>query len=221
MTTLTANLADRPRMSTFNQATLSLYWFGTSVLWTVVLITTLPSQALLIGGDSVKGLTLGVVLFVGAFVSMLVAPIFGAISDRTVTRFGRRRPWIVIGTVMSLFGLLGLAYLPRANDLSSLPFYILAFMWVEFWNNVATAPYSALIPDVVPADQRGSAFRLVWLDEHSGCVCRRTGTLSLYHERRNEYYGLVLFCRRRLAIWHVGHRHLCQRTKSDQASTAL
>ena len=30
-------------------------------------------------------------------------------------------------------------------------------MWVEFWNNVATAPYSALIPDVVPADQRGSA----------------------------------------------------------------
>lgn len=157
MTTLAASLAEKPRMSTFSQATLSLYWFGTSVLWTVVLITTLPSQALYIGGDSVKGLTLGVVLFVGAFVSMVVAPIFGALSDRTITRFGRRRPWIVVGTLMSLFGLLGLAYIPRPNDLSVLPFYIFAFMWVEFWNNVATAPYSALIPDVVPKEQRGSA----------------------------------------------------------------
>ncbi len=43
------------------------------------------------------------------------------------------------------------------NDLSSLPLFILAFMWVEFWNNVATAPYAALIPDIVPAEQRGSA----------------------------------------------------------------
>ena len=30
-------------------------------------------------------------------------------------------------------------------------------MWVEFWNNVATAPFSALIPDMVPKEQRGSA----------------------------------------------------------------
>ncbi len=136
---------------------LSLYWFATSVLWTAVLITTLPSQAYTIGGDAVKGGTLGVILLIGAFVSMVVAPLFGAISDRTITRWGRRRPWLVLGTLLSLIGLVGLAYFPRANDLSSLPLFIVAFVWVEFWNNVATAPYAALIPDIVPAEQRGSA----------------------------------------------------------------
>ncbi len=156
MTTLSAT-TERPRMSTFSQAMLSLFWFGSGVLWTVVLITTLPAQANMIGGEAVKGTTLGIVLLLGAFVSMVVAPVFGALSDRIVTRFGRRRPWIVIGTLMNILGLFGLAYFPRANDMSSLPLYIFAFMWVEFWNNVATAPYSALIPDVVPKDQRGSA----------------------------------------------------------------
>ncbi len=157
MTTLAAAAAARPRLTTFNLAMLSLFWFGVGMHWTVILITNLPAQANLIGGEAVKGQTLGLVLLVGAGVSMVVAPVFGALSDRFVTPFGRRRPWIVVGTVMNVVGLLGLAYFPKPNDLSSLPLYILAFMWVEFWNNVATAPYSALIPDVVPPEQRGSA----------------------------------------------------------------
>ncbi|MBI3360396.1 MAG: MFS transporter [Chloroflexi bacterium] len=147
----------RPRMSHLQQAMLSLYWFGTNMHWTAILLITLPKQAFLIGGDAVKGQTLGVVLLIGAFVSMIVAPLFGALSDRITTSFGRRRPWIVAGTVMNIVGLYGLAFFPREGDLSSLPLYIVAFMWVEFWNNVATAPFSALIPDVVPKDQRGSA----------------------------------------------------------------
>lgn len=147
----------QPRMSHLRQALLSLYWFGTNAHWAAILLITLPKQAFLIGGDSVKGQTLGTVLLIGAFVSMVVAPLFGALSDRISTRWGRRRPWIVVGTLMNVVGIFGLIYFPRANDISSLPLFILAFMWVEFWNNVATAPFSALIPDVVPADQRGSA----------------------------------------------------------------
>ncbi|MBX7213157.1 MAG: MFS transporter [Thermoflexales bacterium] len=149
--------APRPRLSAFRQAMLSVFWFGTNAHWTAILITTLPAQALRIGGDEVKGRTLSVVLAIGALVSMLVAPVFGALSDRIVTRWGRRMPWVVLGTLMNIVGLFGLAHFPRDNDLSSLPLYIAAFMWVEFWNNVATAPFSALIPDVVPKEQRGSA----------------------------------------------------------------
>ena len=147
----------QPRMSHLRQALLSLYWFGTNAHWAAILLITLPKQAFLIGGDAVKGQTLGTVLLIGAFVSMIVAPLFGALSDRITTRWGRRRPWIVIGTLMNVVGIFGLIYFPRPNDMSSLPLFIVAFMWVEFWNNVATAPFSALIPDIVPPDQRGSA----------------------------------------------------------------
>ncbi|HEX2697930.1 MAG TPA: MFS transporter, partial [Anaerolineales bacterium] len=111
----------QPRLSHLQQALLSLYWFGTNAQWTAILLITLPKQAFLIGGDAVKGQTLGTVLLIGAFVSMVVAPLFGALSDRIKTPWGRRRPWIVIGTLMNVIGLLGLAYFPRANDLSSLP----------------------------------------------------------------------------------------------------
>ncbi len=149
--------ANRPRLSHFRQATLSLFWFGTSTHWAAILLITLPRQVFLISGDAVKGQTLGTVLLIGAFISMVVAPLFGALSDRLTTHWGRRRPWIVVGTLMNVVGILGLIYFPRPNDMSSLPLFVLAFVWVEFWNNVATAPYSALIPDIVPAEQRGSA----------------------------------------------------------------
>jgi Na+/melibiose symporter-like transporter len=149
--------SSRPHLSHFRLAAMSLYWFATNVHWAAILIITLPKQAQIIGGDAAKGGTLGYVLLAGALVSMIVAPLFGAISDRVVTRFGRRRPWIVIGALMNIPGLLGLAAFARQGGMISLPLYIGAFIWVEFWNNVATAPFAALIPDIVAHEQRGSA----------------------------------------------------------------
>lgn len=148
---------ERRRLSTFQQAMLSLYWFSTSLHWSAILIITLPSQAALIAGDEFKGRGLGLILAIGALVSMVVAPFIGAYSDRIRTPWGRRVPFIVVGVGMNVLGLVALAYIPRAGDLSTLMPYILAFVWVEFWNNVASAPYSALIPDLVPPEQRGSA----------------------------------------------------------------
>src|SRR5512142_1461967 len=109
----TVQVGSRPHLGHPRLAFLSLFWFGIQAHWAAILLITLPQQALLIGGDQVKGQTLGVVLLFGAFVSMLVAPLFGALSDRWVTRFGRRRPWMVVGTVMNILGLLALAFIPR------------------------------------------------------------------------------------------------------------
>lgn len=143
-----------PRMSNVRQALLSAFWFSTNAHWTAILIVLLPAQALLLGGDAAKGRTLAMVVVAGAIVSMVAAPVFGAISDRVRLPMGRRRPFLIIGTIGNVIGLLGLAYFAQPNTLW---LYILAFMWVELFNNIATAPYSALIPDVVPAAQRGSA----------------------------------------------------------------
>ena len=69
-------------MSTRRQALLSAYWFAVSAHWTAILVVLLPAQAQQLGGDAFKGRTLGLVLLAGALVSMLVAPIAGALSDR-------------------------------------------------------------------------------------------------------------------------------------------
>jgi MFS family permease len=145
----------RPHMRAWQQAALSLYWFATNAHWTAILITLLPLQAELIGGSEFKGTTLGQILAIGALASMIVAPLFGAWSDRVRTRWGRRKPFVVAGTIGNVLGLLALAYIPSAP--SALVPYILAFIWIELFNNLATAPYSGLIPDMVVPEQRGSA----------------------------------------------------------------
>jgi MFS family permease len=142
-------------LTAWQQAALSLYWFANSAHWSAILIILLPHQAALIGGEANKGTTLGMIQLAGAFVSMVVAPVFGAWSDRISTRWGRRKPFLFVGTLGNMVGLGVLAALPAVP--SMLVPFIAVFMWTVLWNNLATAPYAALIPDVVPAHQRGSA----------------------------------------------------------------
>ncbi len=145
----------RRHMSVWQQAALSLFWFGSSAHWTAILITLLPLQAERIGGETAKGTTLGYILGIGALLSMVVAPLFGAWSDRINTRWGRRKPFLVVGTLGNVLGLLALAFTPSLPG--ALGGYMLAYLAINLFNNLATAPYSAFIPDVVPLEQRGSA----------------------------------------------------------------
>jgi MFS family permease len=147
----------RKRMSTMQQALLSFFWLATNIHWTTILIVTMPSQIKAAVGNDTKGGALGLALAFGAIISMVAAPAIGALSDRIKMPGGRRKPWVVIGTVGNILGLFGLAYFIQPNNPDSLVPWTLAFLWVELFNNIATAPYSALIPDLVPAEQRGSA----------------------------------------------------------------
>jgi MFS family permease len=144
-------------MSTLRQILLSFFWFSTNTLWSAVLIITMPSQIKAAVGDATKGSVLGLALGAGALISMLAAPLFGALSDRIHLPGGRRKPWIVIGSVGNIVGLFGLAFLIQPGQPDSVLGWTIAFLFVELFNNVATGPYSALIPDQVPPDQRGSA----------------------------------------------------------------
>ena len=147
----------RPPISTFRQILLSFFWFSTNMMWSAILIITMPSQVKAAVGNSVKGTELGLVLSAGAIISMVTAPVFGALSDRIRLPGGRRKPWVVIGTVGNGIGLVGMAYLIQTGHPESLWPWSFAFWVVQFFNNVATAPYSALIPDLVSTEQRGSA----------------------------------------------------------------
>jgi MFS family permease len=78
-------------------------------------------------------------------------PIVGGVSDRSVTRWGRRRPFIFAGTIGDLIFLTGIAL--AGNYWWLVVFYFL----LQFASNTAQAPYQGLLPDVVPEAQRGEA----------------------------------------------------------------
>ncbi|MFE3162184.1 MFS transporter [Streptomyces sp. NPDC059224] len=102
------------------------------------------------GSGMSKETMLAWVTGVGAVVSLAANPVFGALSDRTTSRWGRRTPWIVAGTAG---GALSLLLLGGAGGMGTL---VLGWCLVQLTLNVAFAAVTAAVPDQVPRSQRGS-----------------------------------------------------------------
>ena len=96
-----------------------------------------------------KEAALGLVTGVGAFVSLVCNPLFGALSDRTRSRFGRRRPWVVGGALAGAAGLTLLA------GVHAVAWMVLGWALVQAAVNASYAAVMASIPDRVPRQQRG------------------------------------------------------------------
>lgn len=122
----------------------------------VVLSVLIPAQVSQV--DPARAASnLALVLPLGALGALLGNPLGGALSDRTTSRFGRRRPWIVIGVLATAVGLLILAHIPTLVGLA------LGWFLVQFFGNVLLAAYAAIIPDRVPVDQRGATQAILGL----------------------------------------------------------
>lgn len=127
----------------------SLATMGTFVGWYGPLQILLAKQAELFNADH-KELILGLVAGIGAGVSMIANPLWGALSDRTTSTWGKRIPWVAGG---SLAGAAGLVVLGTASGVLSM---ILGWCLIQLTLNAPMAALSAAIPDQVPESQRGT-----------------------------------------------------------------
>ena len=97
---------------------------------------------------------LGFLGFVGLLVAMVVQPIVGVFSDRARTKLGRRLPFIIGGAVLIAASLFLLAAAP------TLWILLVGVIFIQFSSNILQGPWQALIPDLVPESQRGTASSL-------------------------------------------------------------
>lgn len=128
----------------------SLATMGTFVGWYGPLQILLAKQAEMFHSDH-KELVLGLVAGIGAGVSMIANPLWGALSDRTTSNWGKRIPWVAGG---SLAGAIGLVLLGSASGVVTM---ILGWCLIQLVLNAPMAALSAAIPDQVPEHQRGTA----------------------------------------------------------------
>jgi len=121
------------------------------------ILLLLPQQAQAFGGQAHKADYLGIVLGVGAFVSIFSNAIGGALSDRTTSRFGRRRPWLLLCALLTAATLALVANAPTI--------YVLVIGWglYQLVANGVLAALVAIVPDRVPERQRGSVSAFVGL----------------------------------------------------------
>uniref|UniRef100_A0A6T5V5W8 Major facilitator superfamily (MFS) profile domain-containing protein n=1 Tax=Leptocylindrus aporus TaxID=1398097 RepID=A0A6T5V5W8_9STRA len=119
-------------------------------------LLTLPSECSVFGDGS--SIALGVFVGIAGF-SQLVAPIVGLISDRCAHRMGRRRPFVIVGGVISIVGLLVQQAFSARIDVDNRNWYIyvVAFFCTMIGMNTIFAAMIALIPDLVPNHQIGTA----------------------------------------------------------------
>ena len=146
--------APSARRSHRDHILLSCFWLAYNFEWGALLPVVLPSQIAAIVGDERKELFNGLIPAAGAALSLVATPIAGALSDRSRSRMGRRRPFLAAGTLINIAFLLLLA---RIGGAGSIGIFLLAYLGVQLGANWAGGPYAGLIPDLVPPDQRGQA----------------------------------------------------------------
>ena len=130
---------------------LSAYWLAINYLWQGMGALILPRLILQMVPAAHRGLALGVISASGAVLAILVQPAAGALSDGCRSRWGRRKPYILAGTLGDLVCLLGLAL---AGSYAAL---LLPYCALQVCSNTAEGAYQGLLPDQVPPDGRGRA----------------------------------------------------------------
>lgn len=153
------------RFTTAQFLNFCLGFFGLQFAWQMRIILSGPVTE----GLGASPFIYGLIWLAGPFTGMVVQPLIGALSDKTVSPFGRRRPYLLGG---ALFASLALWIFPNseavANALHNLTglhlpsctaLLIAAIMiWIiDACVNIAQGPYRALIPDVVVPEQHSIA----------------------------------------------------------------
>jgi len=147
---------------------LSVYWLGLVAVFSGIGIILQERIKDLVPDPNVQYTTLGIIQALGVAIAVVVQPTVGSISDYTISRFGRRKPYILIGTIFDVVFLIGLA--TSDSVLTVAAFVIL----LQLSSNFAQGPFQGYVPDLVPAPQVGLASGLVGLFQVLGVM---TGTI--------------------------------------------
>lgn len=92
---------------------------------------------------------LSLVTGVGAMFALFAQPLVGRLSDRTTSRFGMRRPWLLAGILGSAGALVLIGFA------TSLPVILVGWCLAQVFSNFAQAALNATMPDQVPVHRRG------------------------------------------------------------------
>jgi MFS family permease len=142
--------AERPRVGWGFVGLYVLAYTGTSLLFLAPLLVSLSLKVNdLVGIDTAPG-RLALVTSVGSLLAMVANPFFGRLSDRTSSPWGMRRPWMVAGLAAGSLGIVTVGLAPN------IAVVLLGWCTAQVFFNALLAALAAVMPDQIPAAQRGA-----------------------------------------------------------------
>lgn len=98
--------------------------------------------------------TLAILWIAAPLTGLLVQPIIGHFSDKTWTRFGRRRPYFLIGAIATTLALIAM---PNSPSL----WFAAAMLWImDASINITMEPFRAFVGDNLPEEQRTAGYAM-------------------------------------------------------------
>jgi Na+/melibiose symporter-like transporter len=143
---------------------ITIFGFAVTALWQSLHTIILPIRLLDFVAESQKNTLLGLLTLAGLLLAMVVQPVAGAVSDRSRSRWGRRRPYILVGVVLSLLIIPGIGWVVSYTTI------FLVYCLLQVTSNTAQGPYQAFIPELVPEKKHGMASGVKSLFEILGGV---------------------------------------------------
>jgi len=139
------------RRYTTDYVKITIWGLALSALWGSLHSIILPMRLLDFVSEANKNTSLAMLTLTGLILAMIIQPIAGAISDRSGFRWGKRRPFLIIGTLVAL------VLLPGVGTVTSYAGIFAIYCLLQISSNIAQGPYQAFIPDLIPEDRRGIA----------------------------------------------------------------
>lgn len=157
------------------------------VVWLSILPISqilLPTQVAALDAAH-KFTNLSIATAIGVLAAVITNPIAGALSDRTTSRLGRRRPWFIAGTLLSIAAL---ALMANASS-----FIALVLCWAIFHvaANAILAALSAVVPDQVPVRQRATVSAFVSLSLPLGAVIGALLVTRVVNSTQLSYFVFI------------------------------
>ncbi|TET25300.1 MAG: MFS transporter [Dehalococcoidia bacterium] len=143
---------------------ITIFGFALTALWSSLHTIILPLRLLDFVAEPQLNTYLGLLAGSGLILAMVVQPIAGAVSDRSGFRWGRRRPYILLGSILVIMFLFGIGF--SGSYVALFAIYCL----LQVGSNIAQGAYQAFIPDLAPAEKRGLASGVKGLFEIAGGI---------------------------------------------------
>jgi MFS family permease len=130
---------------------LNAYWLGLSFKWNALHPIILPAVMLNYVPETLKNTYLGMLTFAGLILAAVFQPVAGAISDDWHSRWGRRRPLMVVSAILDL------VFLAVIGWAGGLLWLFIGYIGLQFSSNLGQGPAQGLLPDRVAPEKLGAA----------------------------------------------------------------
>ena len=139
----------------YDYLTINIYYLGLTTLTQTMAPLLLPLLVQQFVGATQQGRYFGIVRLGGLMIAMLSQSVMGMLSDRSTFRWGKRRPFIVIGTLACILSLAGIGASAYLEGLKGYWLLFSMYLLQQISANTAQCAEQSLIPDLIPEEKHG------------------------------------------------------------------